>query len=159
MIGFDFTKTIFLVANFFVLLFLMKKFFFKPIMEILEARKEKIEEGLRQRAIAKEEQEKALRDRDEILAQSKADAQKILNQTEKMKNDIMAKAKQEADKIIENARAEIAKEREDLLQETNLKLIDLVSSAAYRALPDLAKKDGHKELVEKVILDSLKQVS
>ena len=159
MLGFDFSKTIFLVANFFILLFLMKKFFFKPIMEILEARKEKIEEGLKQRAIAKEEQEQALKDREEIIARSKTDAQKILNQTEQMKKDIIANAKIEADKILKDAKAEIAKEREELRQEMNLKLIELVSSAAYTALPDLAKQDGHKELVESVILDSLKRVS
>ena len=159
MLGFDFSKTIFLVANFFILLFLMKKFFFKPIMEILEARKEKIEEGLKQRAIAKEEQEQAQKDREEIIARSKTDAQKILNQTEQMKKDIIANAKIEADKILKDAKAEIAKEKEDLRQEMNLKLIELVSSAAYTALPDLAKQDGHKELVESVILDSLKRVS
>ncbi|MBN2372328.1 F0F1 ATP synthase subunit B [bacterium] len=159
MLGFDFSKTIFLVANFFILLFLMKKFFFKPIMEILEARKDKIEEGLKQRAIAKEEQEQALRDREEIIAKSKSDAQKILNQTEQMKKDIIANAKSEADKILKDAKAEIAKEREELRQEMNLKLIELVSSAAYTALPDLAKQDGHKDLVESVILDSLKRVA
>lgn len=159
MLGFDFSKTIFLVANFFLLLFLMKKFFFKPIMEILEARKEKIEEGLKQRAIAKEEQEQALKDREEIIARSKSDAQKILSQTEQMKKDIIANAKIEADKILKDAKAEIAKEKEELRQEMNLKLIELVSSAAYTALPDLAKQDGHKELVESVILDSLKRVS
>jgi len=159
MLGFDITKTIFLVLNFFVLLFIMKKFFFKPIMEIIEARKEKIEEGLKQRAIAKQEQEQALKDREEIIAQTKVDAQKILNQTEKMKKDIIEKAKKDAEAIIQEARAEIAKEREELRQEMNLKLIDLVTNAAYRALPDLAKKDGHKELVENVILDSLKRVA
>ena len=60
MIGFDSVKTLFLVGNFFILFFLLKKFFFKPILEILENRKEKIKEGLEQREIARKEKEQFL---------------------------------------------------------------------------------------------------
>ncbi len=42
MIGLDIAKTGFLILNFLILLFLMRKFFFKPVVEILEDRREKI---------------------------------------------------------------------------------------------------------------------
>ena len=159
MLGFDFVKTIFLVFNFFILLFLLKKIFYKPIMEILEERKEKIKEGLEQRAIAKQEREEIIKQREEAISQTKLDAQKIIKQANEMKEKIIAKAKEDTELLLQQAKEEIAKEREELKEEMNLKLVDLVSHVAYAALPDLAKQDGHEDLVENTILQNLKQAS
>ncbi len=159
MLGFDFVKTLFLVGNFFVLLFVLKKIFYKPIMEILEDRKEKIKEGLEQRAIAKQEREEIIKKREEVIAQTKLDAQKIIKQANEMKEKIIAKAKEETKVLLQKAKEIIAKEREELKEEMNLKLVDLVSHVAYAALPDLAKQEGHKDLVENAILHNLKQAS
>ena len=159
MLGFDFAKTIFLVINFFILLFLLKKILYKPIMDILEERREKVKEGLAQRAIAKQEREEIIKVREETIAQTKLEAQKIIKQANEMKDKIIAKAKEETEIILQKAKEEIAKEREELQEQMNLKLVDLVSHIAYTALPDLAKQDGHEDLVENTILQNLKQVS
>jgi F0F1-type ATP synthase membrane subunit b/b' len=46
MIGLNIVKTGFLIVNFLILLYLMRKFFFKPVVEILEDRREKNQGGL-----------------------------------------------------------------------------------------------------------------
>jgi len=159
MIGFQFTKTIFLVVNFFILLFLLKKFFFKPVVDILDARKEKIKEGLAQREIAKQEQEAALKEREKIIAKSRVDSKNIIKEAEKARGDIIAKANEEAKNIIEKTNKLIAAQKEKMKEEMNLQLIELLNSAAHSVLPNLIKQDSNKKMVENIVLDSLKNVS
>ncbi|MGA1867520.1 MAG: F0F1 ATP synthase subunit B [bacterium] len=159
MIGLNGYKTAFLIANFFVLLYLLRKFFFRPIVEILEDRREKIKEGLAQREIAKKEKEDALKERETIIAKSKVESRNIVKEAEKAKEKIIATAKEEAERIIAESKKEIFKEKEKLKEEMNLQLIELVNSATHSALPNLFKKEGSKDLVEDAVLESLRQVS
>ena len=114
---------------------------------------------MEKRAIEKQEREKIVKQREEVIAQTKLEAQKIIKQANEMKEKILAKAKEEAEIFLQQAKEEIDKEREELKEEMNLKLVDLVSHVAYAALPDLAKQDGHENLVENTILQNLKQAS
>ncbi|MGA1823735.1 MAG: F0F1 ATP synthase subunit B [bacterium] len=159
MIGLNIAKTGFLILNFLILLYLMRKFFFKPVVEILEDRREKIKEGLAQREIAKKEKEAALKEREEIIAKGRIDSRNIIKEAEKKKEQIIAAAKAEADEIISQGKKSIFQEREKLKEEMNLQLIELVNSAAHSALPTLFKKKDSREMVEDVVLESIRQVS
>ena len=100
MIGLNIGKTAFLMLNFFILLYLLRKFFFRPIVDILEDRREKIKEGLAQREIAKKEKENALKERETIIAKSRVDSRNIVKEAEKTKEKILATAKEEAERMI-----------------------------------------------------------
>src|SRR3989344_4706705 len=71
------------VVNFLILLFILKKFLYKPILKVLEARKQKIEESLKN---AEEIERKLLlteEEKEKILAKTSLEAQKILDETKK----------------------------------------------------------------------------
>ncbi len=111
------------VVNFLVLLFILKKFLYKPILKVLEERKKKIEESLKNA----EEIEKRLleteEEKDKVLLKASSEAQKLLDDTKKeleaMKTEMELRAKQQAELIIkkgeEAARAEVARMEQQMM--------------------------------------------
>ncbi len=114
------------IINFCLLILIFKKFLYRPLLEMLEKRKNVQEETLSR----SEEIEKRLGDLEkeqaEILNKAKKEAEKTLVQAKELalaqKDDILSeakvKAKKEFDKMLAAVEAEIQKEREKLKKET-----------------------------------------
>lgn len=93
------------IVNFAIILFLLKKFFYKPIIGALEDRKKKIAESLANAQTIEEN-----------LAKTKESTAKILEEATLSAQDIMSQAHQEAQRIADLAVAEARK----LAQETQI---------------------------------------
>ena len=88
------------IINFAILLFILKKFLYEPIANMLEERKTKIKQGLDDAENAK----KALADADNqkilILKEAKIDADKILENTKKSSESLKQKSSEEDRKSV-----------------------------------------------------------
>src|SRR3989344_2738333 len=80
------------IVNFLIILFLLKKFFFGPIVKVLEDRKKRIEQSLQN---ADQISEK--------LQKTEESSKKILDETRESAKTIIAQAKQEAQRITDEA--------------------------------------------------------
>lgn len=91
------------VVNFLILLFILKRFLYKPLLKVLDQRKQKIEESLKNA----EEIERRLQETNEeiekTLARALQEGQKIIDESKKTGIQIMEDSKQTAAEIIENA--------------------------------------------------------
>src|SRR3989344_3778299 len=92
------------IVNFTILLLLLKKFFYKPILKVLEERKHKIETSIKQ---AEEIQTK--------LLETESRQQRIIGEAEAQASKIIEEAKEASKKIQEKAPAETNKKIEDTL--------------------------------------------
>src|SRR3989344_7992101 len=88
------------VINFLILLFVLKKYLYTPILNMLNDRKKKIEEGLSYSEKMKSEFEKSEKKRAEIIDKGKLEAQKIVEEgrhaAKGKENELIAKAEKEA---------------------------------------------------------------
>ncbi len=142
------------VVNFFLLLFILKRFLYKPILKVLEERKKKIEESLKNA----EEIEKRLleteEEKEKVLAKAANEAQKLLDETKKeleeMREEMKQNAKLQVEEIIrkgeEAARAEAGRMEQQIMS----KMADIVAAGMEKVAGKVLKKD-QKEIIEKEI--------
>lgn len=147
------------VVNFAILLLILKKFMYKPILKVLEERKKKIAESLKNA----EEIEKRLaaieNSRDEKLKETAKEAKTILEEAAKNADQIVAKAHEKAgediEKMIKKSRESMEQEKEKLYTQIRADLADLVSVGLEKVANKFLTEKDKKELLEK----SLKGIS
>lgn len=129
-----------------------------PVLKALEARQKRIQEGLEAAQKAQEEREAAERAYGERLAEARQEAQRMLDQATRMgetlRQELEQKARQQADQIVEQARAEINRERVKALQDLRRQVADLAVLAAGRVIGESLDGQKHRELIERTISEA-----
>jgi len=129
---------------FLMLLILLKKFAWKPIMNAVKEREEKIKGALESAEEVKQEMEKLKADNEVIIKEARTERNKLLSEArevkEKMIGDAKMQANEEAKKIIETARLNIQSEKDAAIS-------DLKKQVAFLSV-DIAEKILQKKLEE-----------
>jgi F-type H+-transporting ATPase subunit b len=150
----DFGLFFWMVLSFTILLFLLKKFAWKPILESLKERETSIEKALKAAEEAKKEVENIKSENDKILKEALLERDKILKEAHDTKNKIIeeakGQAKEEAAKILQNAREEIEHEKNMMLAEMKNLVVDISVTIAEKVL---SKQLDDKQQQEKYISD------
>ena len=153
----DVWKLAFQVANFLILLYLLNRFLFKPVLARLDERSEKIGKGLedaeaaaRDRELARAEREAAVSEARKEAAAMLANANKIATDT---RNEILAEARAEAEKVSARAQEAINAEKEKAIAELRTHVADLALDAASKLVR--AEMDGttQRRLVEQFLAE------
>ncbi len=137
-----------------ILLILLKKFAWKPIMESLKEREEDISSSLELAKQTKAEMKKLQADNEKLLVQARHERELILNEAKAAKDQIIGEAKDkaqsEADRIVEAARINIENEKRVALAEIKTQVAELSVEIAEKVLKaELSNKDAQSKLVEK----------
>lgn len=143
------------IVNFIILLALLKKFLYKPILNMLEAREEEVAENLLTAESARQEAE-ALRDEyKESIYKARAEANAIVDQAtrigEQTRQEIYHKALDEAQEVADRAKREIARERDLALRELRGEVANLAVDVAEKVVGRSVSIDDQHQLVENFI--------
>lgn len=145
--------------TFVLLLFLLKKMAWKPILSSLNEREKFIKDSVERAETAKKEAEELLEENKKNLAKAEEEAQKVIAQgreyAENLKSQIIEESKQEAKKIIEDASVEI--ERKNLEAFNSLK--GEVAAIAVQAAEKIIRNNLDKEKQEKIVNDFINDLS
>lgn len=102
------------IVNFLIILFILKKFLYKPVLNTLKKREDIIKEGLKQAEDSKLAFEKALEEEKKILKKAQEQARKILddakNQSVLVAKEIEEKSRIQSEKILDEGRKQIDEE-------------------------------------------------
>jgi F-type H+-transporting ATPase subunit b len=143
--------------TFVILLFLLKKFAWKPILTSLNDRESFIKNSLEKAENAQKEAEELLKQNQANLAKAEEEAQKVINQgreyAETLKNQILDESKREAKKMIEDATAEIQQKNLEAFNNLKAEIADIAVNAAEKIIRENLDADKQKKLVEKYIQD------
>jgi F-type H+-transporting ATPase subunit b len=146
------------ILTFLVLLGLLGKFAWKPLLAALDSRHELIKKSLDDADKAKQELERLQQDSREIISEARVEAQSIVaksrSEAEKLKGEMRQKAKEEAGSIVRSAEKQIQVETEKAIAEIRGEVVDLSLLVASR----LVKKNLSKEDNQSLIEESLKQI-
>ena len=143
------------VVNFLILLFILKKFLYKPILKVLEERKSRIEGSLKnaeeiERRLAETEEQS-----EKILARALAEGQKILDQTNQAAAQIMEDANKAAEQIVLKATADGKKivelQQEILMRQVRENVGSLVTLVVEKVTGKSITLKDQKELIEKEV--------
>ena len=149
---------LFQFINFFVLVAILSKFAYKPLLKVLEDRRNKIASDLSDAAKAKETAEKMRADYEAQIRDARAEAQAIVDKAVKQA-DKEAQAQLEAirDQIAREkqiAQAEIANEREASIREMRKEVVNLSMAVAEKLL----KKNIDSDMNAKLVADCIDQI-
>lgn len=152
-LGINLPALLFELVNFGILYWILKRYAYKPIVDMLERRRKQIEDSLKAAEEALAERAALGKERQEIIAKAKAHAADIVaearGEAEKQKNAIIADAESSADHIMEQAKREtdrqLATARTKLAGEAR----ELVVAATSRLIDEKLDIKRDEKLVEK----------
>jgi len=143
------------IVVFLTLVFLMKKYLYGPLNDLLEARAKRIAEGLAASDAGKEAKAKAVAEIKGQLKEARARAQEIVSAAEKRAAEIneeaVNKAREEGQQIVDAAREEVTAEIERARQGLRQEVADLAVLAAERVLDAELDTKRHAKLIKGVI--------
>jgi F-type H+-transporting ATPase subunit b len=140
------------IVTFILLLFLLRKIAWKPLLGVLAAREESVKNSIEKAEKAKEEAEKIFQENQKALEQASAEGQKILNESrifaEKLKDDILEKANQQSRKMLDAAKEEIIRGKEAAMQELRSEIATIAVGAAGKIIDETLDENKHRKLVD-----------
>ena len=159
MISFDPGLIIWTTIIFTLLLIVLKKYAWKPILNSVDERNKSIEEALKAADKAKEEMASLNADNERILAEARVERDALLKEAREMKNSIINDAKEQAnvesDKILTSAKEQISNEKMKAITELKNTVAELSIDIAEKILKsELADKNKQNELVVTALKDS-----
>lgn len=138
-----------------ILVFVLSKIAWKPMLEAAQARETAITQAVEQAEKARAEAEALLNEHRQRLAKADEEVRQILdrarNEAEKLREELLAKARAETDEIKRQAQEEIERARDEALREFFERAADLVVEATGRILPGLLSADQHRQLAARVL--------
>jgi F-type H+-transporting ATPase subunit b len=141
------------IVNFLVLLYLLRRFMWGPIMATLDSRAAKIREGLELTESARREREQLKQEVERTLAEARREANAIAERTTKAAEaaaaDIRTQAKAEADRIREKGREDAQHLHDQALAQLRTEVASMVVLAASRILGKEINAEQHRALIER----------
>jgi F-type H+-transporting ATPase subunit b len=141
-----------------ILILLMRKFAWKPILDSLQSREEGIQNALDSAEDAKKEMQNLNADNEKLLKEARAEREVMLKEAREMKDQIVAAAKQDAqtiaDDMVLQAKATITSEKQAAMSELKNTVSGLALEIAEKVVKqELSNKDKQLELVEKSLAE------
>ncbi|MBI4837105.1 MAG: F0F1 ATP synthase subunit B [Candidatus Portnoybacteria bacterium] len=153
-LGIDWRLLLSQAVNFILLVIVLRLFVYKPVLNILQKRREKIEEG-----VAKaEEADTRLREVDGIakkkIKEADSEAIGIIKNTEeraqKLEGELVQQAKEKQVQMMEKMAADVEREKKQARAEMEKEAVDLVKRALVKTV-ELAPEEVDEELIKKVV--------
>src|SRR5687768_17513236 len=146
------------IVTFLVLLTLLAKFAWRPLLQALEAREQTIRKSLDDAQRARQELERLNQESAQLIAQARVEADAIVSRSradaERLKEDMRQQARTEAATIVRNAERQIQLETGRALEQLRHEAVDLSVMIASKLIGrNLSREDN-----ERLIDDALRQV-
>ena len=153
--GINLAAVIWHAVNFLILLFVLQRFLYRPVIRMLDERSNRIRESLAQAETIREETARLEAESRGILDEARREGQQLLAQANRSAEQIMTEARRQAqaegDRLVERARSEIERERDQVFQELREQVADLAVSAASRVVRRSLDDSTHRELVREFL--------
>ena len=145
--------------SFLILLFILGKFAWKPILNAVNEREDSIKDALEEAKKARLEMQNLKSDNEKILKEARAERDGMIKDAREIKDKMISEAKEEAKaqgtKLIEQAKATIQNEKLAAITELKNQVADLSIDIAEKVMKnELSNKDKQIELVEKMLGDN-----
>jgi F-type H+-transporting ATPase subunit b len=146
------------ILTFLILVALLARFAWRPLLQALERRQATIAQSLEDAQRARQELERLQRESTKIMAQARAEAESILarsrSDAELLREELKQKARTEAATIVKNAERQIQLETARAVQQIRHEAVDLSVAIASKILRRQVTREDNEALIQ----EALKQV-
>ncbi len=156
-LGIDWLKLAAQLVNFLLLLYLLNRFLFRPLLARMDERSAKIQQGLEDAAAAARDRELASAEREAAVAEARREASDMIARATKIaedtRNEILEEARADAERVSARAREEIVAEKEKAMAEIRSEVADLALIAAGKLIRREMDATTQRRLVEEFLAD------
>jgi F-type H+-transporting ATPase subunit b len=144
--------------NFLLFLFLISRFAFGPINAMLESRRARIEQGLKDAEQARRDREQAEAERLATLQEARKEASEILTRAQRVAEEAreadIAATKAELERIRERAASDIESEKQRAIAELRKEVADLALLAAGKVVGETLNTERERRLVDEFLAET-----
>ena len=141
------------IVNFLILLFVLYKFAYGPVLRMLDERTKKIEKGMKDAEASGKKLEEIAAKEKGILDEAKNQAKEIVKRSEdaavKQAEEIVITAKDQTQKMLETAQKQIQQEKNKILAEAKSEIANLVMAATEKIIDENLDSEKDKERIKK----------
>ena len=145
------------ICNLFIQMYLIKRFLFKPISDMLESRKEKVDAELKEAVKANDEAQQIRKEYLLNMLDARTRANEIVAQAQKTASieteDMIREAEHQVAAIKSKAEAEISLEKQRALNEIKDEIGGMAMEIAEKVIEREINEDDHAKLIESFIAD------
>lgn len=149
------------IVNFLVILFILKRFMYKPVLDILKKRENQIKEGLKNAEESEKKLAQTLEKEKEVLHKAHEMAQKIVNDAKieaaETKLKIEELTKKEVEMMIEQSRQTIEQETKEAEQKLSKRIGQIAVDLLQKSLKGIFGEREQKLIMKKAISQLEKQ--
>jgi len=143
------------VFNFIILLVLLIKYLYDPLLEILDKRAENIRGNLEEARQEKEEAEQLKKEYEQKLQDAREQAQDIIEEAErrgkKKRREIVKNAKNEAEVVKQNKLKEVERAKREAANELKEEVASISLQAAQKIINENLNKNKQEDLIDQFI--------
>jgi len=154
-LGIDWRLLIAQLINFVVLLGVLYKFAYKPLLKLLQDRSEKIEKSLADAKRIEEHLGAAQKEQRRIIADAEREASKVreeaIARAEKQGEELLERTRHQAEDIIAKAKQQIEAHKRQMVSDAQTELAGLVTTACEKVLSDVMDQNIERRLAEKTV--------
>lgn len=154
-VGFEWRMGLFSLINFLIVFWILKKFFFKTVVDTVNERQKKIQDGIDNFQKAKTELEMSESKAKEIIAQAKREADGIVEAAHTSAKETAAqmreKAKGEIKELVAHAKEGIKKEKQAISEDVKRESAALVVAIAEKILGEKVGQDIDEKYIHSML--------
>jgi len=158
-LGINLPLLVVFIANFIVLLVMLRLFLYKPVMKVLDERAKRAREAIELAEATKKEYDQAKDEIQKQIDKGRQEGQAIIAQAmqvgERLKEESRQEATKQAQVIVDRARSELEAERDKLVGDLRREFVDISIAAAEKVIKETLDKEKHRKLIEETLQESV----
>lgn len=162
-LGIDWKLLLAQFVNFGIVLLVLWRFVYRPLSRYLDARRERIEQSLKEAQRIEAELKAMEVKKAESAREARAEAQAILKQAEveaeRQRQETLTRVRAEAEKVVADARAKFSAEQDEAMQAMRREAARLVVSAVTKVIGKIPGAELDKKLAEEAVAEVAKRKS
>jgi|SaaInl4_150m_RNA_FD_contig_91_284527_length_1017_multi_2_in_0_out_0_1 F-type H+-transporting ATPase subunit b len=143
------------IVTFLILVFILGKFGWKPIISALESREQGINDALARAEKARQDAQKIIEEHQMVVEKGEAEARDIVQASrevsERIRREADVTAREESNRILNQARRDIQNAKEAALREIRDVVADLAVKAAGNIVRAELDPERHREMIDDLI--------
>lgn len=151
------------IVNFLVILYILKRFLYKPLFRILEKRESLVKETVKNAEQSEKALDKAETQEKDIIKKAQTNANEIISDAKERAADIVKtaeeKAKAQTDKMLADAKTQIEQETAKAQSELNKYVSELSVQLLKKSLANVFTEKEQSEIVARAVKEMQKQVN
>lgn len=145
------------IVNFSIIVFVLHRFIYKPILKILDERKDRIENSIKQAEVLEHRTQKLEEELKEKFKEAENKADTLISEAkqiaEKTRIQLVEQANQEVTSMIEKAKKDIEHDQAQMMQEVKSYIVDTSMIITQKILQDKLDESVQKKLIEETLHD------